>query len=71
MSESDLIVDLGTSIRDLIDTYSAGHEIPVALIVGLLHCIAAEIIIDNQSYRDDDEWEDDDDLRPLQDDFPE
>ena len=54
---NDTIIDLGDALRDTIDTYLTGHEIPVALVVGLLHCIAHEIIMDSDTY----DLEDDDD----------
>ena len=53
----ELTLDLGEAIRDVIDTYNTGHAIPVATIVGLLHCIAHEIIIDNMEYGLDDDEE--------------
>lgn len=59
MSESDLITDLGSAIRDTIDNYCTGHDIPVELLVGLLHCIAHEVMIEMDFYELGDEDEDD------------
>lgn len=48
MSEaSELCNDLGMAIRDLIDTFVTGHDLPVALVVGTLECIKHEIILDH------------------------
>lgn len=44
----EVILDLGEAIRDTIDTYVTGHEIPVESVVGLLHCIAHEIMVDHE-----------------------
>ena len=47
MTHDNLITDLGDSIREVIDNYIHGNEIPLALVVGLLHCIANEYIQEN------------------------
>lgn len=44
--EQELINDLSNGIRDVIQTYRAGHTLRVATVVGLLHCIAHEILMD-------------------------
>ena len=59
MTEKNLIMDLGDSLREVIYTYETGHDIPVALIVGLLHCIAHEIIMENYSYECEEDVDDD------------
>ena len=41
------IEGLGNAIRDVIDTYATGHDLPVPLVVGILHCIANEVQLDN------------------------
>ena len=45
-----LILDLGKTLRDTIDTYIQGHAIPVAVVVGTLHCIAHEVMMENMMF---------------------
>ena len=61
MSDNDdLIDDLAQALRDTIGTYMTGHDIPVATVVGVLSCLANEVIFDNDSFFiiDEDEQED-------------
>jgi hypothetical protein len=64
-----LLMDLGGSLRDLIDSYSTGHAVPVELIVGLLHCIAHEIMQDSgtATLLDLSEMGDDEDIEDIED----
>lgn len=50
-----VIVDLSESICDLIDTYVTGHDIALASIVGVLHCIAHDLIAEMLEDEADDE----------------
>ena len=58
MSDSDdsfkLALDLGESIRDTIDTYITGHDIPIELVVGILHCIANERMMEHHERAEED-----------------
>lgn len=68
MSASELALDLGESIRDTINTYITGHDIPIELVVGVLHCIAHEMMIDHREQIDavfEEMDEDADDEFPL------
>jgi hypothetical protein len=65
-NECNIIIELGDALRGVIETYATGNDIPVELIVGLLHCIAHEVIEEqyifeptDEDLEDKDGWYDD------------
>lgn len=51
-----VLIDLGESICDLIDTYVTGHDLTVAAVIGVLQMISEDLI--ETARRDAEEDED-------------
>lgn len=44
---AELIVDLSDALRERISVFVHGHDIPMALVVGVLETLKTEIILEN------------------------